>query len=410
MKKIPLVIPLFTIEARIKRSLRKHLKRAGFVHVSKGALSPCNSAKETIRDLHNGQRIELLKQERPFIEKTWPELKNYFANGNDILPERISPELEIVSSKTWQSDLFRLATLLWTIPVSQGYGRRLRFLVWDTSNHKLIGMIGLGDPVFNLKVRDQIIGWTAAQRKSKLVNLMDAYVLGAVPPYNSLLCGKLIACLVRSKEIRGVFSDKYSSTIGIISGKSKNAKYIAVTTSSALGRSSVYNRLSLNGIKYFRSVGYTSGWGHFHIPDSLFTLMRKYLDLKGHEYAKNHQFGEGPNWRLRAIRETMRMLNLNPNLLRHGIFREVFICEVASNARRYLQEKIHRAQFRGLLSVKDIANEALKRWIIPRSFRDDQYLNWDKENVRLLLEGGHAPTARSETTVREVRNRGAGKF
>jgi len=239
---------------------------------------------------------------------------------------------------------------------------------------------------------------------------MDAYVLGAVPPYNSLLCGKLIACLVRSKDIRDIFSAKYSRTIGIISGKSKNAKYIAVTTSSALGRSSIYNRLSLNGIKYFRSIGYTSGWGHFHIPDSLFTLMRKYLDLKGHNYAENHQFGEGPNWRLRAIRETMRMLNLNANLLRHGILREVFICEVASNATRYLQQKVYRAQYRGLLSVKDIASEALKRWIIPRSIRNDQYLNWDREHVMLLLERGRAPIAESGTTVREVRNSGAGKL
>jgi hypothetical protein len=106
----------------------------------------------------------------------------------------------------------------------------------------------------------------------------------------------------------------------------------------------------------------------------------------------------------------MHMLNLNANLLRHGILREVFICEVASNATRYLQQKVYRAQYRGLLSVKDIASEALKRWIIPRSIRNDQYLNWDREHVMLLLERGRAPIAESGTTVREVRNSGAGKL
>jgi Druantia protein DruA len=39
--------------------------------------------------------------------------------------------------------------------VSRGYGRRMRFLIWDQSNEKLIGLIVLGDPVFNLRVRDE---------------------------------------------------------------------------------------------------------------------------------------------------------------------------------------------------------------------------------------------------------------
>ena len=71
----------------------------------------------------------------------------------------------------------------------------MRFLVWDTENGKLIGILALGDPVFNLSARDHHIGWTSTQRKKRLVGVMDAYVLGAVPPYSSLLCGKLIACL-----------------------------------------------------------------------------------------------------------------------------------------------------------------------------------------------------------------------
>jgi hypothetical protein len=33
----------------------------------------------------------------------------------------------------------------------------------------------------------------------------------------------------------------------------------------------------LGGIEYFRSIGYTGGWGHFHIPDSLFLDLREYL-------------------------------------------------------------------------------------------------------------------------------------
>ena len=53
-----------------------------------------------------------------------------------------------------EGDLFRAATLLWSVPVSRGYGRRMRYLVMDESNNKLIGLFALGDPVFNLKSRD----------------------------------------------------------------------------------------------------------------------------------------------------------------------------------------------------------------------------------------------------------------
>ena len=97
--------------------------------------------------------------------------------------------------------MFRLASLTWSVPVSNGFGRRLRYLVWDAHNGKLIGLIAIGDPVFNLSVRDNLIGWNVHDRTARLVNIMDAYVLGALPPYNALLAGKMIACLIRSREI-----------------------------------------------------------------------------------------------------------------------------------------------------------------------------------------------------------------
>jgi hypothetical protein len=90
--------------------------------------------------------------------------------------------------------------------VSNGFGRRLRYLVWDDYNHKLMGIIAIGDPVFNLSVRDNLIGWDVAARGERLVNIMDAYVLGALPPYNALLGGKLVACLLRSRDIYDDFT------------------------------------------------------------------------------------------------------------------------------------------------------------------------------------------------------------
>ena len=99
----------------------------------------------------------------------------------EIDPERIEPRLQEVKSGSWDELLFRYSCLHWSIPVSSGYGRRLRFLVYDNSTGKLMGLFGLGDPVFSLSARVQWIGWTKEDRRKRLVHVMDAFVLGAVP-------------------------------------------------------------------------------------------------------------------------------------------------------------------------------------------------------------------------------------
>jgi hypothetical protein len=75
---------------------------------------------------------------------------------------------------------------------------------------------------------------------------MDAFVLGAVPPYSSLIGGKLIASLVASQEVGDAFDAKYGTRPGVISQRAKNPRLVLVTVTSALGRSSVYNRLRLH--------------------------------------------------------------------------------------------------------------------------------------------------------------------
>ena len=209
VKRKSAIVAAFTPEAVIKRKIRAHLRKLGFHKGPGGTLVPPSTSKESVRALHYEQRSAGLKEQRAFVQRVLPELQHYFAEGNEVDPSRVEPVLELIKAHTWQSDLFRLASLSWSVPVSAGYGRRLRYLVWDKSNDKLIGIIALGDPVFNLKARDDLIGWSAKDREKRLVNILDAYVLGAVPPYNILLGGKLVSCLVRSREVRDDFTRRY---------------------------------------------------------------------------------------------------------------------------------------------------------------------------------------------------------
>ena len=275
-----------------------------------------------------------------------------------------------------------------------GFGRRLRYLVWDGNKQKLIGLIAIGDPVFNLSVRDSLIGWNVHDRKERLVNIMDAYVLGALPPYNALLGGKMVACLVRTREIYNDFLRTYGETTGIISQKKKKARLLAVTTSSSLGRSSVYNRLKLDGVEYFRPIGYTGGWGHFHIPDRLFSDLRAYLRHINHPYADINRFGAGPNWRLRATRAALDSLGFKGDLLRHGVQREVFICPLVPNVEKLLCEGKGHPDLSSLLCANDVAQLAHERWILPRSQRRPEYRDWTTEDLSRLF-GSHLHSIQS---------------
>jgi len=378
-------IPAFSPEANLKRRVRTHLKRLGFSRDDDGNLLAPVDSKESIRSLHRVQRREGLIKQKPFLKDYLADLLPYFADGADVNVSEIRPRLELIEAGTWQSDLFRAASLSWSVPVSQGFGRRLRYLVWDESNNKLMGLLALGDPVFNLRARDELIGWDVRDREKRLVNVMDAYVLGAIPPYNFLLGGKLIACLIRTKDVRADFSKKYAETRGIISKKKKHAQLVVVTTSSSLGRSSIYNRLKLEKQQYFRSIGYTGGWGHFHIPDSLFASLRDYLRDVDHEYVNAHKFGEGPNWRLRTIRAAFDKLGFDADLLKHGIQREVFLCKLATNAEKVLRGEVDRAHYRNLKTVEEVGEIARVRWMEGRAARNPVYKEWTVSQFEQML-------------------------
>lgn len=383
------IVKIASREANLKRKLRRHLHTLGFRKSEEGVLQIEGNGKDVIRSLHASQRGERLRANKNFLNSKTKNLLKYFASGSDIDPARISPVLERVASGTWQGDLFRLASFTWSVPVSNGFGRRIRYLVWDEQNEKLIGLIAIGDPVFNLSVRDKLIGWDAHDRSARLVNIMDAFVLGALPPYNSLLGGKMVACLLRSREVYNEFTRSYGSTTGIISQEEKKARLLAITTSSSMGRSSVYNRLKLDGIQYLESIGYTGGWGHFHIPDKLFAELRDYLRVIGHPYADLHRFGEGPNWRLRTTRAALDALGFKDDMLRHGIQREVFLCQLATNSKKMLRTGKGRPNLSTLLTVSEIAELARERWILPRAQRRPEYQSWTVDNLIDLFGNQH---------------------
>ena len=230
-----------TARSSLRAEILDHLQTIGL----NGDRPDAPLTKDQVRHVHRFHRQAARDRILRALGNRLDALTSHIADGFEVDSVTIQPHLVQVKSGTPESDLFRLATLQWSIPVSQGYGRRLRFLVKDRANDKLIGLFALGDPVFNLRARDAWIGWDQAGRRERLVNVMDAYVVGAVPPYSMLLGGKLVTSLMASKEVSEIFEERYGDKRGTISGTQKNARLAMITVTSALGKSSMYNRLKL---------------------------------------------------------------------------------------------------------------------------------------------------------------------
>lgn len=353
--------------------------------------------KSQIRSLHKEQRYYRIANLNGTFEGYIHELRDKLASPCEIDIDKISPRLIPVESKDPGYSLFTAATLLWSVPVSQGFGRRIRFLVMDENNDKLIGIIGLTDPVFNLKARDDWVGWSSEDRKERLVNVMDAFILGAVPPYSMILGGKLIGLLATSREVVRNFRKKYGKKVGIISQEAKDPRLTLITTTSALGKSSIYNRLGLpSGIKFLCNtdtdrVGswYTQGYGHFHVSEELFSDLVSVLSRRDHPYVTGNRFGDGPNWKIRVIRQAAKELGADEGFLCHGIHREVYVIPLAENTRSFLLGNSKYLRYQ-TLSVQDITAYWKERWSNPRAIRRPEWLDWRKTNLLRKLRRIHS--------------------
>jgi len=373
----------------LKESIVHILESQGYVVKSGQIEMPDGLTKDDYRRMNQLAVEKRLSISRPGLQRYEHKLINYIANGCEVCPEMIRPKLVLVQPNSEEELLFRYASLHWSIPVSSGYGRRLRFLVFDESNGKLIGLFGLGDPVFSLRDRDEWIGWDTETKKSRMYHLMDAFVLGAVPPYSALLCGKLVAMLTLSNEVQEAFRNRYSDHISLIRKEKRKPILALITTTSALGRSSVYNRIRINGFDYWTSVGFTRGSGDFHFSNGVYTKMRAYVEANCKPTAKHNDWGAGFRNRREVIRKCLSSLGLSSTLIYHGIHREIFAAPLGSRAREFLCGKSDDPELYDW-SADYLFGLFRDRWLLPRASRNMDYLKFNNESYLLWWNGAGA--------------------
>ena len=362
----------------LRDQIIRSLRAQGFRIENGAILPPKELSKKKIRKLHETAVEHRIARARNGLFRKENELLNHIACGAEVAPTKISPRLVEVQPNSTEALLFRYASLHWSIPVSSGYGRRLRFLVIDEQNDKLIGVIGLGDPVYSLRPRDDWVGWTLADRKRRLANVMDAFVLGAVPPYSFLLCGKLVAMLASSDVVRDALKRKYGGKRSVISKREHDGRLAMITTTSALGRSSVYNRLRFGQRTLYLSVGFTKGSGEFHFANGLYAAITKFAEEHCEPTAKQELWGTGFRNRREVIKKCLPALGLSSDWLYHGIEREVFVIPLAQNTREFLRGEHSRLLWHNC-TVSDINEYFRIRWLLPRAAWDKRFEAWSSD-------------------------------
>ncbi|MFC1466791.1 MAG: Druantia anti-phage system protein DruA [Candidatus Brachytrichaceae bacterium NZ_4S206] len=373
----------------LKELVLDRLKEVGFVITEDGTLCPPSVDKEGLRQIHRPASQLEIAARQDWLRQHLPKYLPFFADGDEVVPESITPALIEVTTEQQQS-LFRVARLLWSIPFSKGYGRRLRFLIVDQANNKLIGLLALQSPPLSFPARDRLFDYPSGKKTALVNQTMDIQTLGAVPPYDRLLGGKLIALAAASNEIRQIYWRKYSGRATEMEQRLLPPHLVALTTTSAFGRSSLYNRLSYNSAVIAESLGYTEGYGTFHLVE-LYPLFRQFLESQG--ISTRGGFGTGPRRKWQTMVRALDRLGLSSDLLRHGVKREVFLFRLVHNLEAYMEGHDAEPVYRDL-PFSELVAWWRERWLLPRAGRVDGWREWRKEEIKSLLLLGQEKAAK----------------
>ena len=320
--------------------------------------------KKTIRHSMSVKRNEIIRNNRAWINKYIYLARENLADGVSALQSEIIPVIEVCKTQR-QHRLFRIFRYYWSSPYSDYVGRRIKLLIKDAGvpNQPVIGIAAIGSPIIHIPERDSFIGWDKTIRTKNLIYAMDAYVIGALPPYNYLLGGKLISYLLATREVRKIYEDKYKDQVTLINKRKANDLACLFTT-SLYGKSSQYNRLKYDDKLLYQPIGETKGYGTLHLTEETINLMRKYLAEK--QISIGYKFGDGPSWRMRVIRTVGDMLNFDSDfLLKHSFKRTIYYTPLAENSITFLRG-VDKHLIYKQWSQDELVNYWKERWLRKR--------------------------------------------
>lgn len=220
-------------------------------------------------------------------------------------------------------------------------------------------------------------------------SMMELNVCGAIPPYNEILGGKLVALLAVSPQVIHDYYERYGSRRSEIASRLKGEDvcrsadlvYIGTTSLYYVG-SSQYNRLKIPrevlgtdfDIKW-KKLGMTIGFGTMHISKATTMSLTEATSDVGFTRI-NHVFGEGASPKMRLMRMSIReLLETNQDgtsdFSKHAMSRIVYGAALAKNTTEYLLGFDEKPIYG--FDIEDFNSETQKiieywqtRWVLSR--------------------------------------------
>lgn len=176
--------------------------------------------------------------------------------------------------------------------------------------------------------------------------MMNIMVCGAIPPYNRILGGKLVAMALTGPKVIDMYQDKYgdyqseiaSSMKGEAVSKPNELVFLDTTGLFEIG-SAQYDRIRIpseNGQIEYDQIGYTEGYGSIQFGPETRKRLSQVTQLEEGRKVVRGRFGEGVSPRIRKIRRGLKNCGLETDLLKHESRRIVYGIDLAENSQDYL--------------------------------------------------------------------------
>jgi hypothetical protein len=216
--------------------------------------------------------------------------------------------------------------------------------------------------------------------------MMNIMVCGAIPPYNHILGGKLVAMALTGPKVIDAYREKYegaqSKIASSMAGETviKESELVLLDTTGLFEVGSAqYDRVRIpvdDDRMEFKQVGKTSGYGSVQFGAKTRQRLAEVTAFKEGQKQVRGRFGEGIAPRLRKIRRGLDNLGLPGELLRHESPRLVYAVELATNAEQYLLGETDEPSYYWSFDDTDAEQQLIydhwkDRWVSKRIQKDE---------------------------------------
>lgn len=378
---------LAAAEAALRDCIVAHVRRCGFEvgrdgHVRLPSNVDTGTAYRRVQQAAKSEQVARRAGEM-LRGPAYEDAVRHCPDGSSIDPRKIDLEIRMLprGATGREAALFRWWNMMWwSMPYQPSYGRRLRYFLWDRHHDAPFGLVVMQSPLLRMAARDLYTGIKAGGAELHANMSMSAQRVGAIPPYNMLIGGKMAALSLVCNEVRAEYAVRYGGKRTVMAGRTIDPHLLFVTTTSAFGRSSMYDRLTYRGRPAGTMVGWTRGSGTFHLPDDAVRGLYGVLE-KRRGVRTTATYGNGPSAKMRLCREALSILGLR-GMQVHGLKRAVYLFEAASNVRDVISSGAEPAWYDRQLA--DAAGWWMERWCRGRAARRD---DWKRFRARTFFDG-----------------------